>query len=80
MIVKTSYHGDIILDETQETVYVLVQIVVESGWNMQNKKERERRINSSIKNWEKYQEDMGLLFVPIHWDTLIYLKTTNQDN
>ena len=47
---------------------------------MKNKKERERRINSSIKNWEKYQEDMGLLFVPIHWDTLIYFKTRNQDN
>ena len=81
MIVKTSYLGDLILDETQEAVHVLVQIVVESGWNMQNKKKKkERRIVSSIKNWEKYQENQGLLFVPIHWDTRIYLKNTNQDN
>jgi hypothetical protein len=40
------------------------------------------QIGSSIKNrpGEKYQEDQGLLFVAIHWDTLIYMKTTNQDN
>jgi hypothetical protein len=50
--------------------------------NLKKLRKKDRRLGSSIKNrpGQKYPGDQGLLFVPIHWDTLIYLKTTNQDN